>query len=345
MTATSKVNVWYILQLALFLIGLTIVAALLFAPTVGLHLLWDVLIPAAPLLFVLVPGFWRNVCPVATSGMLAQRSGKSKRGMVPDAAVPWLAFAGVAILYLAVPLRHAIFDLNGVASGIFLIVAALVAFALGLKFAWKSAWCAGLCPVRPVEALYGFRPAARFVNAHCGSCANCTVPCPDSHSVAVLDQQGKSMLQRLTHVLMVGGFAGFIWGWFHVADYSGASGWENIGTIYVWPLAAAGVTSAAYMVLRKVLPEAAHQRLRQLFACAAVSCYYWYRLPMLVGFGLFPGDGMLIDLSTSLPSWVPQASPYLTTAFFLWWMVVREHRGGPWAQRPTMLPANDRIRV
>jgi hypothetical protein len=331
-------KLWHGLQGTLVVIGLAIVGALLWAPTLGLHLLWDVLIPAAPLLFVLVPGFWRNVCPVSTTAMLAQRSGYSLQRKIAPGVAAWLGVAGVVLLYLAVPLRHAIFDLNGTASAVFLIVAALIACALGATFAWKSAWCAGLCPVRPVEAMYGFRPAARFANAHCGQCASCSSPCPDSTAEAMLTRKPSSLAKTLADAMMVGGFVGFIWGWFHVADFSGTAGWQNLGEIYAWPFAAAGVTGAVYWLLLKLAPQATHAWIRQSFACAAVSCYYWYRLPMLLGFGLFPGDGMLVDLSASLPVVVPQLLPFCTTAFFVWWMVVRPHRGRAWMIRPPMLP-------
>jgi hypothetical protein len=275
--------------------------------------------------------------------MLAQRTGHSSKRKISSRAAGWLGFAGVVFLYAAVPLRHVIFDLNGIASGVFLIVAALLALGLGMNFAWKSAWCAGLCPVRPVEALYGFRPAARFANAHCGSCANCSTPCPDSTAEAVLHDKHDSLANKLVSVLMVGGFAGFIWGWFHVADYSGFEGWSHMGEIYAWPFLAAAATSAIYLLLLAVAPRSSHTMIRQLFACAAVSCYYWYRLPMLLGFGLFPGDGMLVNLSAATPAFVPQILPYCTTAFFLWWMVVRPQRGTTWMIRPAMLPASERI--
>lgn len=341
--AVPKLSLWYGLQGALVVMGLVIVGALLWAPTLGLHLLWDILIPAAPLLFVLVPGFWRNVCPVSTAGMLAQRSGHSFKRKIPIGVAAWLGFAGVTLLYVAVPLRHVLFDLNGMASAVFLIIAALLAFGLGITFAWKSAWCAGLCPVRPVEALYGFRPAARFANAHCGSCASCSSPCPDSTAEIVLHGKRDSIAKKLVDVLMVGGFVGFIWGWFHVADYAGFDGWNHIGESYAWPFAAASATSAVYLLLLALAPKASHTLIRQLFACAAVSCYYWYRLPMLFGFGLFPGDGMLVNLSETLPAFVPLTLPYLTTSFFLWWMVLRPQRGSAWMIRPAMLPVPERI--
>ncbi|MCP4094505.1 MAG: hypothetical protein GY747_13800 [Planctomycetes bacterium] len=153
------------------------------------------------------------------------------------------------------------------------------------------------------------------------------------------------MASKLIDLLMVGGFVGFIWGWFHVADYSGMQGWQHLVEIYAWPFMGAAVTGAVYWLLITTAPKASHATIRRLFACAAVSCYYWYRLPMLVGFGLFPGDGMLVDLSGTLPVSVAQTLPFFTTAFFLWWMVLRPQHGTSWLIRPKMLPEAERIHV
>jgi hypothetical protein len=344
-STSSRNPIWAVLQIAMIGVGLTIVAALILVPKLGLHLLWDVLIPAAPLLFVLVPGFWRNVCPVSTIGMLAQRTGLSRRRKIGRRAVVRMALSGVLLLYVAVPLRHVIFDLNGMASAAFLIVAACLAFMLGMFFAWKSPWCAGLCPVRPVEALYGFRPALRFGNAHCGSCGNCSVPCPDSTAEIVLRPPDKSFAMRLMDLLLVGGFVGFIWGWFHVKDYAGVDGWQHLPEIYAWPFLSAAVTGAIYYLLLRFFPTSSHAAIRRIFACAAVSCYYWYRLPMLLGFGLFPGDGMLVDLGATLPVLAIHALQFFSTAFFLWWMVLRGQQGSSWLLRPKILTEAEQFQV
>ena len=50
------------------LVAALIVAALLVAiPDTGLFVMWKVVIPALPLLFMVAPGLWRNICPLATS--------------------------------------------------------------------------------------------------------------------------------------------------------------------------------------------------------------------------------------------------------------------------------------
>ncbi|MHC5068827.1 MAG: hypothetical protein ACYTF0_09595, partial [Planctomycetota bacterium] len=58
---------WRILQAILLAVGLGIIAALLFAPDLGIDLLWNGLVPIAPALLVFAPGLWRNICPLATA--------------------------------------------------------------------------------------------------------------------------------------------------------------------------------------------------------------------------------------------------------------------------------------
>ena len=45
-----------------------VVAALLIAvPDTGLFVMWKIVIPLLPLLFLVAPGVWRNLCPLAAS--------------------------------------------------------------------------------------------------------------------------------------------------------------------------------------------------------------------------------------------------------------------------------------
>ena len=59
--STGQRTFWRLLQGVFFAIGVVILAALFLKPALGLHLLWNVLIPVAPALLVLAPGVWRNV--------------------------------------------------------------------------------------------------------------------------------------------------------------------------------------------------------------------------------------------------------------------------------------------
>jgi len=332
---------WRAAQTAVWLVGAAILAALLFAPSLGLHAFWNVLIPVAPALVAFAPGVWRNICPLGTTALLSRHAGLSRRLRLSLEWQARLALIGVVLLLAIVPLRHVVLDTSGPATALTIGALAAIAIAMGFLFEWKSGWCSGLCPVHPVEKLYGSEPALSVPNAHCGACERCVAPCPDS-TPGVHPLMGNGGLsRRLAGLMMVGGFPGFIWGWFHVPDYAGTQGWQHLGTAYGLPFAGLAVTLAAYVMLQRIVPSRHRLRLVRSFAAAAIACYYWYRVPALFGFGLdgFAKDGMLVDLTGVLPTWFPTASRIATTALFVWWLVGRTRANRAWGVRPEFAEA------
>ena len=93
------------------------------------------------------------------------------------------------------------------------------------------------------------------------------------------------------------------------------------------------VSLAAFGLLTRCRPLR-EPVLTSVFAAAAVACYYWYRLPGLFGFGLFPGDGMLVDLRHIAPAWSMTVAQVTEAAFFGWWIVLRKPAPAVWAIRP-----------
>jgi hypothetical protein len=325
---------WRVAQGAVWLVGLWIFLALLLWPAVGLHAFWNVLIPVAPALLVFATGLWRNICPLASTALFPRHMNWSKRKRLSAKWQGWMVLIGVCALLLIVPLRHVVLDLSGPATAIAIAVLAVVAVSVGLLFEWKSGWCSGLCPVHPVEKLYGTAGALAPPNAHCDMCHQCVTPCPDSTPGVHPLMLERPRTRQLAGLLLVGGFAGYIYGWFQVPDYAGSEGWQHLGSAYAWPLGGLAAGIALFMIARRLLPARQERVVILTFAAAAVSCYYWYRLPMLFGFGPHPGDGMLIDLRHTLPAWFPAASRVATTGLFFWWMLGRSAVRRSWATRP-----------
>jgi hypothetical protein len=150
-----SILIWRIVQTLVWLVGVFILFNLIVYPTIGLHLFWNVLIPVAPALLVVAVGVWRNICPLASTALFPRHMGVSKRKKLTITQVGKLNLIAVIALFIIVPLRHAIFDMNGMATAILIISIAGVAVIAGLFFEWKSGWCSGLCPIHPVEKLYG----------------------------------------------------------------------------------------------------------------------------------------------------------------------------------------------
>ena len=235
LSARSKIA-WRVAQVCVWLVGACILYCLLFYPRTGLLLFWNILIPAAPALLVIFTGLWRNICPLATTNLLPRHMGLSKGKKLTAKQSGVLNLVGVIALFAIVPLRHAIFNTSGIATAALIIALVLAGIVPGLFYEWKSVWCSGLCPVHPVEKLYGGNVLMAVPNAHCTNCMNCVVPCPDSTVIAHPVSSGKTIYQKLSMFLITGGLPGFIWGWFQVHDEQ-IAGFNNLfAAVYKMPL-------------------------------------------------------------------------------------------------------------
>lgn len=326
---------WRLLQTLVWLTGATIMVLLVVQPDLGLVALWNILIPVAPALLVFAPGLWRNICPLGNTALAARHVGLSVGRKLSHRGRVWLHLVGLLALFLIVILRRVGLNTSGMATASVLAGAAVVAVCMGLVFEWKSGWCSSLCPVFGVEKLYGSQPLFSFSNAHCHSCQHCCSPCPDCTDGIhpLIGPRGR--MQWLTENLLVGGFPGFVWGWFHVPDsrFSGA-GWPELLRAFALPLGGMAVTLAVFVVVRRFVPRKSERRLVRVFAAAAIACYYWYRIPALFGYGQFPDDGVLFDLHRMLPAWWVVVPRLLTTGLFVWWLVLRLGPAGHWLDRP-----------
>jgi hypothetical protein len=89
-----------------------------------------------------------------------------------------------------------------------------------------------------------------------------------------------------------------------------------------------------FMLLKRLFAKNGEEKLIGIFAASAVACYYWFRIPSLVGFGLYENDGMLINLKSSIPEWVVYIAACSSTVFFYWWIVFRQAKKKSWVIRP-----------
>lgn len=315
--------VWIALQAALLLVGVVLVGLLLFRPAAGIAVMWNLLIPAAPALVTIAPGLWRNICPMATFHMLPHKLGIAQNIRMPEWGAAALSLISIVLLFIVVPMRRIGLNVDGTLTAIMLISAAAVAWVMGALFEMRSGWCTSLCPIHPVEKLYGTNPAITFKNARCELCEGCSNPCPDSTPEMTPTAAGPTKLQQFLGKFLVGSFPGFVWGWFQVQDYSPAQvNADAIVTAYVWPLSACIITYLVFKIAERIVRRKAKVRaaLHRVFAAAAVSTYYWYGLP---------GPACL------LPDWFPLLSHMVTTPFFFWFLVLRSPKVS-WLKRPVM---------
>jgi hypothetical protein len=333
LTARER-HYWRIAQYVMLAVGVALVALLQFAPDIGIKIMWNVIIPVAPALVTLAPGLWRNICPMSTFSLLPRRFGLSFRIKMPNWIAAVLGVISVVALFVIVPLRHTSLNINGLTTVMMLATAASIAMMMGMFFEWRSGWCTTLCPIHPVERLYGFAPALTVKNARCNTCQQCTTPCPDSMPSMTSTMTGPLWIQKQLGNFMAGSFFGFVVGWFQVPDFHGTVGTREVLIAYAWPFGGAIVSFVIYKAIQDSIAKSPNARklLLKIFAAAAVSTYYWYRIPALAGFD--PRSGLLYDISHLLPNWFPIASHIVTTSFFFWFLVIRTTSGVSWQKRP-----------
>ncbi len=322
---------WRIAQVVVFAFGIYIIAMLLLQPEIGLYLLWDVLIPILPLIFVLVPGVWRNICPLATFSMLPHQLNISKKKIL---SLKWQArflIIAVSLLMIIVPLRHAVLDQYGVITGIVLLVVAVVAFGLGLVFDWKSAWCSGICPVYPVELLYGSRPILTVQNMQCRTCTDCVKPCRDSVRGATPVDVTRYKSGKIIGLMLIACFPGFIIAWFNVKFSPSTPLINMIIVSYTWAFMGAVVSIITFVIMYKLsgIPK---KILIRVYAATAVSLYYWFKLPVVLGMS---GDGThaLINLGVLVPDWAILSLRISSTILLYYLLLARPSMKG-WMIKP-----------
>jgi hypothetical protein len=332
--STAAIASWKIIQAIFWLAGIILWLCLLIKPALGVTLFWNVVIPIAPALLVLATGVWRNICPLATTSLLPDKLRFSKRKKLSASQRATLNLIAIILLLLIIPLRHILFNSNGHATAAILLAVSIVAFVSGIIFERKSGWCSGLCPVHAVEKLYGSGVAFSLANAHCTSCIKCSVPCPDSTPNLTAFVSGRFDASGPIEVLLVGAFPGFIWGWFHVPDYTASFGWLQLLIAYVYPILGAALSILLYFGMKRLFAKRNKRIILNVFAAAAVSSYYWFRLPILFGFDEMETHGLLIDLTNKIPTWSMTSLRVAVVIFFFWWMAIRTKKKISWTFRP-----------
>lgn len=141
-------------------------------PGRSLAFFWSGILPLLPILILLHPSAWRNVCPLASLSMGAGRS----RARPPGRAAGILA--PIVLLLMLIAARPLGLDQSGPATATLLL-------GLGTAAAWgrradrKAGFCNRFCPLLAVERLYGQAPLLEVENARCSSCTLCTRACLD----------------------------------------------------------------------------------------------------------------------------------------------------------------------
>lgn len=257
---------------------LALLVALVVTPAPALELLWGLIIPVVPASLLIAPHVWRSVCPLATLNMAA--NGLVARRTPGPRLEPIAAFAGVVLLLIMVPARRLVFNTNGPALAATVAGIAALAVALGAVFRAKSGFCNALCPVLPVERLYGQRPLVQLEGLRCTVCTACSgKECADLSPARAVERLVIIERQRRSWVASPFGaftaaFPGFVLGYFLTDDGPLTAAPLVYGTV-----AASTLTS---LVLVAALVHLGRVRVglgAPLLAALAAAIYYWFAAP------------------------------------------------------------------
>lgn len=286
---TTTAPAWAVAQAIVMVATLALIGALIAVPDVAMRLLWGLLVPLLPLSFLFGTGIWRSVCPLATLNMLPNRW--VGRRAVSAAGARLAGVAGIVLLALLVPARRFAFNTSGAAVSGLILAAGAGALLLGFVFEAKAGFCNAVCPVLPVERLYGQYPLLRTGNPRCPSCAACTPgTCIDlAPARSLVRAMGPPIHDGRWARRPLGAFAaafpGFIVGYYTLVDVplSEAAG------VYAHVF---GYAAASYFIVVSFVGLARlHSNVAlPLLAAAAAALYYWFAAPAITRALVLPGS-------------------------------------------------------
>ncbi|MFN8595973.1 MAG: FAD-dependent oxidoreductase [Anaerolineae bacterium] len=309
-------RVWSWLRYGAVIATLIYVALLIVDPDDGLWLWWQLTVPLLPALFLIAPGVWRNVCPLAASNQLPRVLNFSRALNPPK----WLTEYGFVIgaigFFAFASSRKWLFNHNGPASGILILFALVSALLGGYVFKGKSGWCSSICPLYPLQRFYNRTPFATVPNAHCSPCVGCTKNCYDFKpgSAYIADLYDDDRHYASYRKFFAAAMPGFIVAYFTLPDPKTAGEVLNMYLRFgVYMVLSIGV----FTVLDTFLKQASG-KLTALYGAIALNLFYGFGLP-----NWLKAVGTLFNVTIpDWPSWVLRAVVLIVT--IVW--VVRTFR-------------------
>lgn len=274
--------VWWVLRL--LSLGLTLyVIYLLFTDSQnGLVLFWLLLIPLLPVSFAIVPGLWRNICPMALLNQLPRQFGFSREATLTAGLKRAALYLSVVAFIGFVLLRHPLLNRDGFYLGLLLTLALLLALVGGYLFKGRSGWCGTFCPLAPLQKAYGHAPLLLVRNGYCETCLGCQKNCYDFNPRAAFfsdidDSELEWSEQRRFFIAFL---PGLIVAFFSIEYSTHMPTTDYLRAMLIPPLVSLGIFYLAHNLL-----QINFFRLASFYAVTALVIFYWYAI-QLVAAGL-----------------------------------------------------------
>ena len=264
---------WRAIRITSVLAYLALCVALFIRPAGGLFVFFKVIVPLLPILFFVAPGLWRNICPLAASNQAPRVLSFTRAFTPPD----WLRRYGVVIsivLFFGITsARIALFNTSGTATGVLLSLAILTAFIAGVTFKGKSGWCSSICPLLPLQRVYGQTPFVKVANSHCEPCLGCTKNCYDFRpSVAYqADLHEPDPAWTSPRKLFAAALPGFVLGFFTLLHHDGIALPQVYLRLALYFLGSVGL----FYALQALLPLSTTVTIA-IWGSAAINIFYWF---------------------------------------------------------------------
>ncbi len=276
---------------------------LVLRPELGLRITWTVLAPALPLVFLVAPSVWRNICPLALTNQLPRLAGVTLGWQLPPKlARHAFTVAAVGFVGLVVS-RRLLLDHSGPATAATIGAGLVLALAGGTMIRGKAGWCGTFCPLYAAQRVYGRAPLVHVGNAHCQPCVGCARNCVDLDPRATATAETARTGNARTHRLLVGAAPGLVVGYFAVTELPVISSVPMVGTVVgavagtgagtadgTWAgtvaavLGPALVSMAAYLALSAAFRTGGQSLQRTLtsgFVAMAGGLFYVFSVPLV----------------------------------------------------------------
>ena len=273
------IPVWHVVRIASVCAYIGLCIGLFVRPAGGLFWFFKVVVPLLPITFFVAPGLWRNVCPLAASNQAPRVLGFT-RGFTPPQWLRSYGYIVAIVLFFGITsARLAVFNVGARATGILLSLTILNAFAAGLYFKGKSGWCSSICPLLPLQRVYGQTPFVTVPNSHCQPCVACTKNCYDFKPRVAYqaDLHDPDPRWNSPRKLFAAALPGFVLGFFTLVattDLTTLQVYERLALYFVGSI-------GSFFVLDALLPLSVAM-LTALYASVAISIFYWYASVTLV---------------------------------------------------------------
>ncbi len=246
-----------------------VLATLAVDPDLGLKLVWSLIIPAAPLIFFLVPNIWVSLCPFAIMQSIPRRLNLPRQKELTEKQTRWLRMLGWGLLLTMVPARHLLFNHDAIILLLTTLVLATVVIFFGFNYKGLSGWCMGACPIRPVEMMYGQFTLERCRPEVCTVCEECNENC------SRLRVQSREVLEanNAQYKYFIFAFPGFVLGYYLTGPEMSALSLYGV----VYGLSLASLTLFGLIDLR--FPNL---RIMNHTIIMALVIYYAFAIPGLV---------------------------------------------------------------